>query len=206
LAIKQLDGIGSSLSVPTKSGRINSLGDGMAQGLIRFCKAKEMFGLKNMLLGDFDLALLDERMRGDRGLPPNRSAAPVKPAAKSAAPAAAPSTQGSQGSHAVVRRVEQPPAKSPGGNGGKKGNGLTRESNASRPDEALTRDGSRMDASAETLGGERYDSATAIGGPAFSSKRQGLLSAFKLKCPECGSTLSFQEGCVKCPGCGYSQC
>ena len=29
---------------------------------------------------------------------------------------------------------------------------------------------------------------------------------FKVKCPECGNVLSFSEGCVKCPSCGYSKC
>ena len=29
---------------------------------------------------------------------------------------------------------------------------------------------------------------------------------FKVKCPECESVLSFSEGCVKCPSCGYSKC
>jgi hypothetical protein len=31
-------------------------------------------------------------------------------------------------------------------------------------------------------------------------------SEYKLKCPSCQGVLSFQEGCVKCYGCGYSQC
>lgn len=25
-------------------------------------------------------------------------------------------------------------------------------------------------------------------------------------CPECGSTLFYQEGCVNCPSCGYNKC
>ncbi|MCL2207685.1 MAG: vitamin B12-dependent ribonucleotide reductase [Fibromonadales bacterium] len=29
---------------------------------------------------------------------------------------------------------------------------------------------------------------------------------FKTKCPECNGFLSFSEGCVKCPACGYSKC
>lgn len=29
---------------------------------------------------------------------------------------------------------------------------------------------------------------------------------FKLKCPQCASSLAFEEGCAKCYGCGYSQC
>ena len=25
-------------------------------------------------------------------------------------------------------------------------------------------------------------------------------------CPDCGSTLFYQEGCTTCPSCGYSRC
>ena len=25
-------------------------------------------------------------------------------------------------------------------------------------------------------------------------------------CPECGSTMFYQEGCKTCPSCGYSKC
>ena len=28
----------------------------------------------------------------------------------------------------------------------------------------------------------------------------------KLKCPSCTSVLAFEEGCVKCYSCGFSQC
>ncbi|MFT6108086.1 MAG: ribonucleoside-diphosphate reductase alpha chain [Planctomycetota bacterium] len=31
-------------------------------------------------------------------------------------------------------------------------------------------------------------------------------SRYKLKCPTCTGNLSFQEGCVKCNSCGFSQC
>jgi len=31
-------------------------------------------------------------------------------------------------------------------------------------------------------------------------------NTYKQKCPECGGILSFSEGCVKCPQCGYSKC
>jgi ribonucleoside-diphosphate reductase alpha chain len=32
------------------------------------------------------------------------------------------------------------------------------------------------------------------------------VSQYKLKCPACTSVLSFEEGCVKCHACGFSQC
>src|SRR5689334_13120510 len=51
LAIKQLDGIGSSLSVATKEGRIMSLADGLATALHRYLVAKEEHGLHALLLG-----------------------------------------------------------------------------------------------------------------------------------------------------------
>ncbi|HEU5393299.1 MAG TPA: hypothetical protein VFV36_00715, partial [Candidatus Methylomirabilis sp.] len=36
--------------------------------------------------------------------------------------------------------------------------------------------------------------------------RSGDPAAFKVKCPECQGVLAFEEGCVKCPSCGFSQC
>lgn len=57
--IKQLEGIGSSLQIPTKAGRIMSLGDGLACALKKYSRAKERFGLRPLLLGDVDLAELD---------------------------------------------------------------------------------------------------------------------------------------------------
>jgi len=50
-ALKQLDGIGSSLTVPTKDGRIMSLADGLARALHRYLTAKENHGLEALLLG-----------------------------------------------------------------------------------------------------------------------------------------------------------
>jgi len=51
LALKQLEGIGSSLTVPTKDGRIMSLGDGLAKALQRYLDAKNEHGLHALLLG-----------------------------------------------------------------------------------------------------------------------------------------------------------
>ncbi len=104
LAIKQLEGIGSSLSVPSREGRIMSLADGLAKGLRRYLRAKDKFGLKALLLGEVDPDAL-----------------------------------------ATVAEY---------GNGG----------------------------------------------------RSGDPAAFKVKCPECQGVLAFEEGCVKCPSCGFSQC
>lgn len=54
LAMKQLSGIGSSLTVPTKDGRIMSLGDGLACALRRYVSARDKFGLEALLLGRVD--------------------------------------------------------------------------------------------------------------------------------------------------------
>ncbi|NLX07466.1 MAG: vitamin B12-dependent ribonucleotide reductase [Phycisphaerae bacterium] len=111
--IDQLKDIGSSLSIPSKGGRIMSLGDGLAKGLQRYQKAKQRFGLQAILLGEADLAELD--------LPTTKA------------------------------------ERKAGGNGGNGGG-------------------------------------------------NGGAGAYKLKCPECGGNLTFEEGCVKCHGCGYAQC
>jgi len=53
--IQQLRGIGSSLQVHTKDGKIMSLGDGLARALLRYIRIKTQFGLKALILGDYDL-------------------------------------------------------------------------------------------------------------------------------------------------------
>jgi len=119
-AMKQLSGIGSSLSVPTKDGRIMSLADGLATALNRYLKAKCEFGLEALLLG---------RVSPDSEMP----AAP-----QAAAPAPAP-------------KVTPPTA-------------------------------------------------------AAKAKRERELTSYKVKCPACGAGVAFEEGCVKCYSCGFSQC
>jgi len=57
--IRQLKDIGSSLQIPTREGKIMSLGDGLARALVKYRRAKEYFGLKSLLLGEIDLAELD---------------------------------------------------------------------------------------------------------------------------------------------------
>ena len=116
MAIKQLEGIGSSLSVPTKDGRIMSLADGLATALQRYLDAKDAVGLHTLLLGgaEPELAKTD-----------------------------------------FVQRPAVP--------------------------------------------------ATATGGGAKMPQPRNV-SQYKLKCPACTSVLSFEEGCVKCHSCGFSQC
>jgi ribonucleoside-diphosphate reductase alpha chain len=114
MSLKQLEGIGSSLSVPSREGRIMSLADGLAKGLQKYLHAKAHFGLKAILLGEADTeAFADGSLAGTAPSPVN----------------------------------------------------------------------------------------------AGSRAGSGMGNAFKIKCPACDAgTLTFEEGCCKCHGCGYSQC
>ena len=56
--IRQLKGIGSSLQVPTKEGKVRSLGDGLSRALNKYARAKAKFGLRNLLIGQYDPAEL----------------------------------------------------------------------------------------------------------------------------------------------------
>jgi ribonucleoside-diphosphate reductase alpha chain len=112
MALHQLEGIGSSLTVPSRDGRIMSLADGLATALKRYLMAKEACGLRAILLGEVDA---DAYSHVDEDMP--------------------------------------------------------------APPQSKNRKG------------------TGTGG------------AFKVKCPSCETgQLSFEEGCCKCPSCGFSQC
>jgi ribonucleoside-diphosphate reductase alpha chain len=121
MAVKQLEGIGSSLSVPTKDGRIMSLADGLATALGRYLQAKEQNGLHALLLGttagELEKTGYHKALEG------------------AAAAAAAPAPQ-----------------------------------------------------------------------PLKPTGQPRNVAQYKLKCPACSSVLSFEEGCVKCYSCGFSQC
>lgn len=106
MVVNQLEGIGSSLSIPSRDGRILSLADGLAKALARYLAAKKKHTLRALLLGEVS-------------------------------------------AEDLVHSMEAPAVK----------------------------------AHAETA-----------------------KTAFKVKCPQCSFDLSFQEGCVKCHSCGFSQC
>jgi ribonucleoside-diphosphate reductase alpha chain len=57
--IQQLKDIGSTLQIPTRGGRIMSLGDALARSLVKYQRAKNLFGLRALLLGEVDLSELD---------------------------------------------------------------------------------------------------------------------------------------------------
>jgi ribonucleoside-diphosphate reductase alpha chain len=106
MAVKQLKGIGSSLSVPTKDGRIMSLPDGLACALQKYMDSKANY------------------------------------------------TAG----------------------------------------QGMTSGGTTTTATTPTQEG---------GG---STAEPSNIANYKIKCPTCSEKLAFEEGCVKCYGCGFSQC
>ncbi len=55
LVMDQLEGIGSHLSIPTKDGRVMSLGDGLGKTIRKYWNAKKAYGLKAILLGEVDI-------------------------------------------------------------------------------------------------------------------------------------------------------
>jgi ribonucleoside-diphosphate reductase alpha chain len=146
--IRQLKDIGSSLQVPTREGKIMSLGDGLARALQKYARAKERFGLRSLLLGEYDLADLDR---------------PV---------ASAPSTNGHGNGH-----------------GGGNGNG---HEHVSEVRHATAAHGHSATAEVPQEAGNLGISVARL--------------AFKVKCPDCGESLVFAEGCNKCYTCGWAPC
>jgi ribonucleoside-diphosphate reductase alpha chain len=75
-AVCQLSGIGSSLSVPTKDGRIMSLADGLATALRRYLDAKAAHGLEALLLGRVDASTDVPGAPAASTAPPSNGGAP----------------------------------------------------------------------------------------------------------------------------------
>ncbi len=140
LVVKQLEGIGSSLQIPTRTGRIMSLGDGLACALKKYMRAKERFGLRNLLLGEINLSELDNPNPAPHR-PPNATidhAVTAKPIAKgstnstggrpngghTSAHVANATVTTSQPTESQTRRTEPPAANTPtNGNGNGNGHG-----------------------------------------------------------------------------------
>ena len=54
----------------------------------------------------------------------------------------------------------------------------------------------------------RQDLLGALEEPDVAATDDTQEALFKIKCPECdlAGTLAFEEGCLKCHGCGYAIC
>lgn len=78
--IEQFDGIGTTMSVPTKDGKVSSLADGLSKALQVYHKAKALYGLEDILLGKVDLSQISLK----KGLPEASSpkTGPIPPAPK----------------------------------------------------------------------------------------------------------------------------
>ncbi len=112
---EQLAGIGSSLSIASKDGRVMSLADGLAKAIEKYQVIRDLGVIKRVLIGEIDEEELER---------------------------------------SILEYM---------------GNGRERQNNR---------------------------------GLSSSSQEE----RFGVKCPECSSSLSFEEGCMKCPSCGFSQC
>ena len=153
--IRQLKDIGSSLQVATKEGKIKSLGDGLARALMKYRRAKDKFGLRALLLGEYDLSLLD---KVDAPAGPNGNG----------------KTNGN-------------------GNGSSNGNGYGRAVEV------------RHGAAGHGTTNEGPVPGTGTG-LSYSPRLESARVEFKVKCPSCGESLVFSEGCNKCYDCGWAQC
>jgi hypothetical protein len=232
LVIKQLEGIGSSLQIPTRNGRIVSLGDGLASALKKYLRAKERFGLRDLLLGEIDPAELDNPLP-----PPHHRPALDRPAARATnggngnghgpqsereAPASA-APEGTRyaanghdlhGAHDGQESPSEPEAQAEGPRGPSRGHG-----NGNGHDRELA---ALLAADEDAHGAESQLQASDFGlhhspaAPAFGLQASALAvsattshdpaGAYKVHCPECGNQLARQEGCAKCHACGWAQC
>jgi len=171
----QLEGIGSHLSIPTKDGRVMSLGDALGKTIRKYWQAKMEFGLKAILLGEVDFENLGNG-NGHHGLGDSQILAVqgMQSEKKTLNPAVPSQTL----------TLTPPPVPLP------TANGLV-------PATPQARAGAHVRAPVNNA--RTVSKAVAAA--------DNLMESYKLKCPECqNGTLRFMEGCVKCPGCGFSQC
>jgi ribonucleoside-diphosphate reductase alpha chain len=152
--IRQLKGIGSSLQVSTKEGKIRSLGDGLARALEKYARAKTRVGLEKLLTGKYDPVEMESdwlQMRTGRTGKTNGNG----------------HLNGQTNGGGIRGMVPASPARN-GENGEMSG----------------------------------FVSHTMDGHHASNDREE----QFKVQCPECQGPLRFAEGCIKCEGCGFSQC
>jgi ribonucleoside-diphosphate reductase alpha chain len=67
LVMDQLEGIGCYLSVPSKEGRVTSLGDALGKTLRKYWQAKKHASLRAILLGEVDIDALQHAANGGNG-------------------------------------------------------------------------------------------------------------------------------------------
>ena len=196
--IRQLLGIGSSLQVSTKEGRIMSLGDGLARALKKYVQVKNRAGLRALLLGE-------ETVDG---------AEPVAP--PSPTKGNGHKTSGSNGNGNGNGHAKATGHSNGNGNGKTKavaptsGNGHS-HSNGNGNGNGHTSAAPKTNGSNEPVVAEQRAVAVAAApvavatGPAPGGI-QWQQAQYKVVCPDCQANLRFGEGCVRCESCGYAEC
>jgi hypothetical protein len=230
--IKQLEGIGSSLQIPTRTGRIMSLGDGLATALKKYTRAKEHFGLRSLLLGEIDLAELGNPHRPPHTAhrtPSDRTLQSEPPADDPARPESGPGENPREVANERGRVAHDNPGH---GDNLRTGKGAIGESPiassaGSEPAARAVADcpqtatfaGSAVLTATETVSvatashaatqpGTRGPAQSAVAHPAGGrlGQHHNVAAHYKLKCPECCGGLALQEGCCICHSCGWSAC
>jgi hypothetical protein len=211
--IKQLEGIGSSFQIPTRGGRIMSLGDGLAVALKKYVRAKERFGLRSLLLGEIDLAELDNphpaphthtRTAVDQKLPQQPVPRGTTSLKRKRRPASA--------------QPSLPFGETPTGANERRSNGkgIRAATKASRTGALGTGTGAwaaerttLVNVSPSGTPVTRRGNGQPVGQSAGTWKArpyfEGALQS-RPECPECGGVLAIQEGCRKCHSCGWAAC
>ncbi|MCA9242311.1 MAG: adenosylcobalamin-dependent ribonucleoside-diphosphate reductase [Phycisphaerales bacterium] len=193
--IKQLEGIGSSLQIPTRTGRIMSLGDGLASALKKYQRARERFGLRALLLGEVDLGELDKPAPATprKAAQPRVAESVAKDVVVSDSRFATNGGRGDVGSDIISNRAN--------------GEKVVKAATAvleSAPEPRIDR---RIVAEIEeTTIDETVVTSNRAGTAVEVRRHHDVAMHYKLVCPECQNSLALQEGCRKCHNCGWSAC
>ncbi|HPM24777.1 MAG TPA: hypothetical protein PLP66_12785, partial [Phycisphaerae bacterium] len=223
------------LQIPTRSGRIMSLPDGLACAIKKYLRAKERFGLRSLLLGEIDLRELDnpnppphhpQTTPVDRPVTPDLGNAPK--AGVRAAPLSVDRPIDVLAARAAQRSTRAAPPQAIHGGNGNGGNGhgdgyqaletalaiaeLEEATTEYVAEQAVWTEATVTEAApvaAATASERRALTAsdiTAVLGTV--THRHDAATHYKVMCPECGSPLMLQEGCRKCSNqaCGWAAC
>ncbi len=233
--IKQWEGIGSSMQIPTRAGRIMSLPDGLACALKKYTKAKERFGLRALLLGDINLSELDhpnpaphhpQTTPADRPLSPvdtdNRQSTVPHVGISAGRPATTRVVSSAQQSTTQASETLTPKAayvgRAPDDSGALHLGAVDTGVAVAEPENNTAVAAIEMHTETAVLGATEATETTSATEQrmTLASDLSAVLGAvkhhhdsasyYKVLCPECGHALVLQEGCRKCRSCGWAAC